>query len=100
MNVTKEVAVFVEEYAKINKQIKALKKDLEACKKVFIDWEDENCGAGVCIGDLFITDKPSGEETGDGEYCDQEEHGEDWFTGIYYFPIEGTDKYVAYTYEC
>lgn len=100
MQVPKEVATFVEEYEKINNQIKELLKDMEACKKVFTDWEEANCDAGVYIGDLFITQKPSGKEQGDGEYCDQTQHGDDWFTGTYYYPIEGSDKYVAYTYEC
>lgn len=100
MKVPKEVATFVEEYEKINNQIKELHKELEACKKVFIDWEKENSEAGVWIDDLFIVDKPTGEKQSDGEYCNQTCHGEDWFTGTYYYPIEGSDKYVAYTYEC
>lgn len=99
MKVPKEVATFVEEYEKINNQIHELVKELEACKKVFTDWEEENCDAGVYIGDLYIVDKPTGEEQCDGEYCNQICQGEDWFTGTYYYPIEDSDKYVAYTYE-
>lgn len=100
MKVPKEVAIFVEEYEKINNQIKELMNKLEDCKKVFTDWEEANCDAGVWIGDLFIVDKPTGEKQDDGEYCNQTCHGEDWFTGTYYYQIEDSEKYVAYTYEC
>lgn len=100
MQVPKEVATYVAEYEKINNQIKELSKDLEACKKVFTDWEEANCDAGVYISELFITKQPSGKKQNNGEYCDQTQHGEDWFTGTYYYPIEGSDKYVAYTYDC
>lgn len=100
MKVPKNIAKSVKEYERINKKINELEKELEACKKVFTDWERESIDSGVWIGDLFVADKPEGEPQGDGEYCNQYQYGEDSFSGTYYFPIEGSNKYVAYTYDC
>lgn len=96
MKAPKKIMECVEKYEKLKAESERIEKEMAACKKMFTEWEGDQ---GVYIGDLFITDKPEGEEQGDGEYCDQYCQGEDWYTGTYYYPIEDSDKYVAYNYE-
>lgn len=45
-----------------------------------------------------FTDKPTGEEQNDGEYCEQWEFGEsgDWFQGYYYYPTEKGNYFYFY----
>lgn len=97
MKVPKEIVECVKKYEKLRKKYEQIEKEMEECKQTFVEWEGET---GVYIGHLFITDKAKGEHQGDGEYCDQYQLGEDWYTGFYYYPIEGSKKYVAYDYEC
>lgn len=96
MKVPKNIAEIAERYAALRKEADRIEKEMGACRKAFIEWEGDT---GVYVGDLFISDEPSGEEQNDGEYCDQWCNGEDWYTGTYCYPIEGSDKYLAYTYE-
>ena len=96
MNIPKEIA----EQAKIYQEYHRIVD--EAFEKV-CRWLAENTDAdGVCINDIFVTAEPTGEEQGEGEYCDQYSVGwcEDSFAGKYYHPIEGSDKYLGYSYEC
>lgn len=67
------------------------------------DWLNENTeSSGVYITDLFLTDTPTGNPQGEGEYCDQSAVGwtGDSFAGKYYHPIEGSKQYLGYDYEC
>lgn len=96
MKAPKEIVECVEKYQKLKVEAERIEKEMDECRKKFIEWEGDQ---GVYIGDLFIADEPCGDIQGDGEYCDQYCHGEDWYTGIYYYPIEGSNKYVAYNYE-
>lgn len=71
--------------------------------KEVVDWLNENTASdSVYIDNLFITDTPTGKEQGEGEYCDQHSVGwcGDSFAGNYFHPIEGSDLYLGYTYEC
>lgn len=97
MKAPKEIVECVEKYAKLRKEFERIEKEMEECRRTFVEWEGDT---GAYVGNLFIADEPSGEEQYDGEYCNQSCLGEDWYTGIYYYPIEGSDKYVAYEYEC
>ena len=97
MKAPKEIMECVEQYEKLKKEAERIEKEMDACKDKFTKWTGDN---GVYVGDLFIADKPEGDkQSDDGEYCDQYCHGEDWYTGTYYYQIEGSDKYVAYNYE-
>lgn len=54
---------------------------------------------GCYIGEFYIVDEPDGEYQGEGEYCNQcTGYFEDSGSGTYYYPIEGSKKYVAITY--
>lgn len=97
MKAPKHIAEIAEKYEALKKEFDRIEKEMDACRKAFIEWEGDT---GVYVGDLFIADEPSGEYQDDGEYCDQSCLGEDWYTGTYYYRIEESDKYVAYTYEC
>lgn len=92
MKVSKEIAKKAAEYEEAKKKADKLYEELEA-------WSNENGFEDFYINDFGIVEEPEGEEQKEGEYCDQWRHGEDWYTGTYYYPIEGSDKYVAYTYE-
>lgn len=66
-------------------------------------WLNENTDSdGVCIQDLFIAEKPTGKLQCGDEYCDQHAVGccGDSFAGKYYHPIEGSNQYLGYEYEC
>lgn len=96
MKIPKEIADKVKEYQEANGRAIALYKEVT-------DWLNVNTAAdGVWINDLNIVDEPSGEDQGEGEYCSQSEYGDsgDSFFGTYYHKIEGSDKYLAYDYEC
>ena len=97
MKAPKNIVECVERYEKLKAEAEKIEKEMGECRKTFMEWEGDT---GVYVGDLFIADEPCGNEQNGGEYCDQWCHGEDWYTGTYYYPIEGSDKYVAYTYEC
>ena len=84
MKISKDIADKIELVNKLNKEIGTYLK--------------ENVETEGCL-DLKIVDKPKGREQGEGEYCDQVYHGEDWFTGTYYYPIEDSNKYLAMAYE-
>ena len=93
MRVPKEIADKVEIY--------------QAGQKAFtevVEWLRENTEAdAVNINDLFIADNPTGrKQIEDGEYCEQHSYGycEDSFYGNYYHAIDGTTKYLGYSYDC
>lgn len=96
MKAPKEIVECVEKYERLRKKFERIEKEMEECRRTFVEWEGDT---GVYVGHLFIADEPNGDEQRDGEYCDQYQLGEDWYKGIYYYPIEGSDKYVAYDYE-
>lgn len=90
----------------IAEKVTAYQDATKVARKAFAEvtaWLNENTEAdGVYVDDLFITETPTGDEQGEGEYCDQHSVGwcEDSFAGKYYHPIEGSDKYLGYSYSC
>lgn len=91
MKCKKEIADKVAKYEKLQKEADELYEEI---KKYF---EDELGAEG--FGCPFITDKPQGDLQNDDEYCDQYQQGEDWYTGTYYHKIEGSSKYVGYSFD-
>lgn len=95
MNVPKEIA----------DKAKAYQEAMEVANKAYeevVEWLQENTEAdGVYINGLFVTDHPTGNEQGEGEYCEQHTgYCEDDYYGKYYHPIEGSNLYLGYNYEC
>lgn len=91
MKVSQEIAKKVEQYQELQSQADKLYEELEEY------FTEEQGLEGFRVP--FITDKPQGRKTEDGEFCDQITLGEDWYKGEYYYPIENSDKYVGCHYE-
>lgn len=92
MKCSNEIAKKVAKYEKLQKQADELYKEI---KKYFV----EELGADG-FGVPFITNTPMGDEqTEDGEYCDQHCIYEDWYEGTYYHKIEGSGKWVGYSFS-
>ena len=95
MKAPKHIGELAEKYLK-------LQKETRAAYKALADWLTNEAGSadGVYIDDIFITDEPHGQLQNEDEYCDQwTGYCEDSFSGTYYHPIEGTDKYLAFGYS-
>lgn len=91
MSVPKKIADKVELYEKLQSKADSLYEEIKA-------YFEQECDAeGFLIP--FITDIPTGRRQNDGEFCEQMTLGEDWYKGKYYFPIDGSNKYIGYTYE-
>lgn len=55
---------------------------------------------GCCIEGFGIADEPQGDHQQDGEYCNQwTGYTEDSGDGVYYYPIENEQKYLAVSYS-
>lgn len=82
-------------------KVRRLKKIEAERKRIYGELFDE-FGAdfdGCFIEDYDVADEPHGEDQGDGEYCDQwTEYCEDSGSGVYYYPVEGSRKYIAISY--
>ena len=92
MKVYKEIVKKVKRLNKIEKEMEAIRKELH---EFFGDYMD-----GVYFGDYSIADEPSGDAQDEGEYCNQGTgYSEDSGNGVYYYPIEGSKKYVAISYD-
>lgn len=91
MKVKREIAEKIERYQNLQSEADKLYEEIEEyfTEELDVDY----------FGTPFVTDKPAGEYQGDGEYCDQITMGEDWYRGNYYYQIDGSDKYVGYSYE-
>lgn len=93
MTITQEIAEKANEYAKAEKLANILFEELS-------QWFSANTHMDDCSPDGFgITDEPNGTAQGNGEYCDQYNYGEDSFHGTYYWPIEGSSRYVWVSYS-
>lgn len=70
----------------------------EVCK-----WLDENTEIeGYDFTPLFwdIVPEPQGEEQIEAEeYCEQRKRSENWYTGEYYYKLEGESNYLRIDYE-
>lgn len=91
MKVSKEIAKKVEQYQELQNEADKLYKEIETYFEEELDAE----GFGV----PFIADISEGQRQNDDEYCNQITLGEDWYKGEYYHQIEGSDKYVGYSFE-
>lgn len=96
MKVPAKIAEKAKRYQELNDEAQRLYEELE-------DWLNENTGAdAVFITDIFLTEKPKGRLQNGDEYCDQRSYGEsgDSFIGEYYLPVEGSEMYLGYGYDC
>ena len=96
MKVPAEIAEKAKRYQDLNNEAQRLYEELE-------DWLNENTGAdAVFITDIFVTEEPKGRLQNGDEYCCQSSYGDsgDSFMGTYYLPVEGSDLYLGYGYEC
>ena len=77
------------------RQVNELNNDI--CKWIDSELETE----GMDFSHLFweIVPEPQGDEQDDGEYCNQRQHSEDWFTGEYYWQLEGESNYLQVDFE-
>lgn len=92
MKVSKEIAEKVERYQAAQAEADTL---LAEIKEYF---EEETGADGFEVP--FIAARPTGEmQLDEDEYCDQVTLDEDWYRGKYYHKIEGSEKFVGYTYE-
>lgn len=91
MKCSKEIAEKVKRYQKLKKEEENLYGEI---RKYF---EEEHDAQG--FGEPFITDKPKGQLQFEDEYCDQHCVYEDWYEGTYYHQIEGSRKYVGYSFS-
>ena len=91
MKCSKEMAEKVAKYEKLQKQADELYKEIE---KYF---EEELGAEGFEVP--FITNKPIGDKVNDDEYCDQHCIYEGWYQGTYYYKIDGSKKWVGYSFN-
>lgn len=91
MKIPKKIAEKVAKYRKLQNTADAL---FEEIQKFFDDLDD-----GVYYGNFSIEAEPKGVAQDEGEYCDQyTDYCGDSGGGTYYYPIDGSDKYVAVDY--
>ena len=94
MNIPQKIVDMIEKWKE--------SKDKELCAKID-KWLDENVDDAEIFGiaKSFVTDKPTGEEQFNGEYCEQYTgfKADDYY-GKYYFPIENSNKYLGFECEC
>ena len=92
MTVSKEIAKKVERLNKIEAEAGKLRAELQKELGAHFD--------GCYINGYCIEDEPSGDEQGDGEYCNQYTgYICDSGSGTYFFPIEDSKKYLAVQYD-
>lgn len=91
MKCSKEIADKVREFQKHKAEAEKLYKEIKTY------FENEHDAQG--FGEPFITDKPKGKKQYGDEYCDQYCVYEDWYQGNYYHQIEGSKKYVGYSFD-
>lgn len=91
MTVSKETATKVEQLLQLEKEANNIREELLAEFGEYFD--------GCYIEGFFVSDWSVGEDQGEGEYCDQwTGYSEDSGSGVYYYPIEGSNKYLAVNY--
>lgn len=96
MKISKDLVCKVERYSELEEECHSLYEEIGS---TLTRLDEQN--ADVCIDDFYITDSPSGEPQGEGEYCDQwSGYIEDDYQGVYYYPLEGSGKYLAVKYTC
>lgn len=91
MQIPKYIAHKVEQFEAANKRAEELQRDIFK----YINEHDTIEG----VYNPRIVDDATGYPQGDGCYCDQYLVYEDLYRGIYYYPIKGSDKYIAVDYS-
>lgn len=92
MKINKKMADKVAEFEKAQAKADELYEEIRDYFMNELEAED--------FGVPFITDKPKGycqNDQGD-EFCDQYCIYEDWYGGNYYHKIEGSSKWVGYSF--
>ena len=92
MKINKEIVKKVIRLNKIEKEMESIRNELHE----FFG----NYMRGAYINDYNIVSEPSGDVQDEGEYCDQwTGYSEDSGSGVYYYQIEDSKKFVAITYD-
>lgn len=91
MKCSNEMAKKVAKYEKLQKQADELYEEIK-------EYFEEELGADG-FGVPFITSRPTGDKQSNDEYCDQRCIYEDWYEGTYYHKIEGSKKWVGYSFN-
>ena len=88
MKIAKEIAAKIRQVNELNNEI---------CKWI----ESELDADGMDFNRYFwnIVPEPQGEEQCDGEYCTQNQYSEDWYTGEYYYQLDGESNYLQLDFE-
>ena len=92
MEVPKEIAEKATRYEKLSNEANELFEELES-------WANENGFEDLLVTGFGISQKPTGKSQSDGEYCDQVMYDEDSGNGNYYYPVEGSSKYMRVEYS-
>lgn len=91
MTVSKETMEKVKRLVRLEKEADDIREELLAEFGEYFD--------GCYIEGFSIRDEPCGDDQGKGEYCDQwTGYSMDSGSGVYYYPIEGSNKYLAVNY--
>jgi hypothetical protein len=95
MKAEKEVIGLVEELKKHNlESAKAERLKEMICSKIPDDFFGGN------IGDISIVDEPKGKQVGNGVWGTLSlNFSRNLYIGVYYYPIEDSEKYIAVTYS-
>lgn len=92
MTVSKQTAEKVKRLMDLYEEVVQIETEL---RKQFGEYCD-----GCCIDGFSIADEPQGDHQQDGEYCNQwTGYIEDSGNGVYYYPIENTQEYLAISYS-
>ena len=92
MKASKEIAKKAAEYQKLKGKVDDLYEELQE-RAAERDFED------FYIHGFGVVSEPNGDNQSNGCYCDQVMLGEDYGSGTYYIPIEGSSEYLFVTYS-
>lgn len=92
MKASKEIAKKAAEYQKLKGKVDDLYKELQ-------EWAAERDFEDFYIHGFGVVSEPNGDNQSNGCYCDQVMLGEDYGSGTYYIPIEGSSEYLFVTYS-
>lgn len=92
MKASKEIAKKAAEYQKLKGKVDDLYEELQ-------EWAAERDFEDFYIHGFGVVSEPNGDNQSNGCYCDQVMLGEDYGSGTYYIPIEGSSEYLFVTYS-
>lgn len=87
MKASKEIAKKAAEYQKLKGKVDDLYEELQ-------EWAAERDFEDFYIHGFGVVSEPNGDNQSNGCYCDQVMLGEDYGSGTYYIPIEGSSEYL------